>query len=72
MIQLCLFLQPEHFTLGKLHLTAGVRHTDVDKDYIRTSTSLGINGTGYTFDDFNIKFTHKGSLADGTLRKFIF
>ena len=53
----------------KLHLTAGVRHTDVDKDYIRTSTSLGINGAGYTFDDFNIKFTHKGSLADGTLQE---
>lgn len=53
----------------KLHLTAGVRHTDVDKDYIRTSTSLGIDGTGYTFDDFNIKFTHKGSLADGTLQE---
>ena len=52
----------------KLHLTAGIRHTDIDKDYIRTTTSLGINGTGYTFDDFNIKFSHKGSIADGTLQ----
>jgi outer membrane receptor protein involved in Fe transport len=55
----------------KLHLTAGVRHTDVDKDYIRITSGLGINGASedLLFDDFNIKYTHKGSLADGTLQE---
>ena len=58
------------FLSDKLHLTAGVRHTDVEKDYIRTTAALGINGTGYVYDGFDsLKYTHKGSLADGTLQE---
>ena len=58
------------FLSEKLHLTAGVRHTDVEKDYVRTTAALGINGSGYVYDGFDsLKYTHKGSLADGTLQE---
>ncbi len=50
------------FLSDKLHVTTGLRHTDVDKDYRRTG-GIGLNGT-HIFDDFNLDFAHEG---EGTL-----
>jgi len=63
-----IFATKTFYASDKLHVTAGIRHTKVTKDYIRTTTSLGLNAAGYRFDDFNLNFTHMGSIEAGTLQ----
>ena len=59
-----IFATMTFFVSDKLHVTTGLRHTDVDKEYQRTS-GIGLNGT-HAFDDFNLDFAHEG---EGTLLK---
>ena len=52
-----LFATMTFFVSEQLHVTAGLRRTDVDKDYKRPP-GTGTNGP-HAFDDFNLDFAHE-------------
>ena len=52
-----LFATMTFFVSEQLHVTAGLRRTDVDKDYKRPPGG-GTNGP-HAFDDFNLDFAHE-------------
>ena len=52
-----LFASMTFFVSDKLHVTTGLRWTDVEKDYMRPPGG-GTNGA-HAFDDFNLDFAHE-------------
>ena len=54
---LSLFATMTFFVSDKLHVTTGLRWTDVEKDFMRPPGG-GTNGP-HPFDDFNLDFAHE-------------